>query len=102
MAAGVVVVGGGQAGFQTASSLRAEGYDGPIRLIGEEPQAPYQRPPLSKAFVLGKQDQSRLLLRPESFYKDHDIQLLTGERAISIDRSGGWVGLASGQQFAYD
>ncbi len=63
MAAGVVIVGGGQAGFQAASSLRAEGYEGSIRLICEEPNVPYQRPPLSKAFVLGKQDQTRVLLR---------------------------------------
>jgi 3-phenylpropionate/trans-cinnamate dioxygenase ferredoxin reductase component len=102
MAAGIVIVGGGQAGFQTASSLRSEGYDGPIRVICEEPQVPYQRPPLSKAFVLGKQDQSRLLLRPEPYYQDHDIGLLTGERAVSIDRSARVIQTASGEQIPYD
>ncbi len=102
MSAGVVIVGGGQAGFQAASSLRSEGYDGPIGLICEEPQAPYQRPPLSKAFVLGKQDQTRLLLRPESYYQDHDIRLVTGERAVSIDRAAGRIELASGEQIPYD
>jgi 3-phenylpropionate/trans-cinnamate dioxygenase ferredoxin reductase subunit len=102
MAAGVVIVGGGQAGFQTASSLRSEGYDGPIRLIGEETHVPYQRPPLSKAFVLGKQDQARLLLRPEKYYADHQIDLLSGEQAISIDTSLQRVTLASGEQVPYD
>jgi 3-phenylpropionate/trans-cinnamate dioxygenase ferredoxin reductase component len=102
MAAGVVIVGGGQAGFQTASSLRSEGYEGPIRLIGEEPHIPYQRPPLSKAFVLGKQDQTRLVLRPEKYYTDHHIDLVTGERAVSIDTSGHSVTLASGAQAHYD
>ena len=52
---GVVIVGGGQGGFQTAASLRAEGFDGPITIIGEEPHLPYQRPPLSKGMLLGKQ-----------------------------------------------
>jgi 3-phenylpropionate/trans-cinnamate dioxygenase ferredoxin reductase component len=102
MAAGVVIVGGGQAGFQTASSLRSERYDGPIRLICEEPRIPYQRPPLSKAFVLGKQDQGRLSLRPESYYQDHDIGLLTGERAVSIDRSARVIQTASGERIPYD
>src|SRR5580704_10005054 len=102
MAAGVVIVGGSQAGFQTASSLRSEGYDGPIRLIGEETHVPYQRPPLSKAFVLGKQDQARLLLRPEKYYADHQIDLLSGEQAISIDTSLQRVTLASGEQVPYD
>lgn len=102
MAAGVVIVGSGQAGFQTASSLRSEGYDGPIRLIGEETHVPYQRPPLSKAFVLGKQDQARLLLRPEKYYGDHQIDLLTGEQAISIDTAGRSVTLASGGKISYD
>ena len=59
MSGAVVIVGGGQAGYQTAASLRTEGYDGPVFLIGEESGAPYQRPPLSKAFVLGKQDRDR-------------------------------------------
>src|SRR5579871_5509491 len=102
MAAGVVIVGSGQAGFQTASSLRSEGYDGPIRLIGEEPHVPYQRPPLSKAFVLGKQDQARLLLRPEKYYGDHQIELLPGEQAVSIDTAGRSLALASGGKIRYD
>lgn len=102
MSAGVVIVGAGQAGYQAAASLRTEGYEGSITLIGEEPHPPYQRPPLSKAFVMGKQDQSRLLLRPETYYRDHRIDLLAGERAIAIERTERRVRLESGRQVNYD
>jgi 3-phenylpropionate/trans-cinnamate dioxygenase ferredoxin reductase subunit len=102
MPAGVVIVGGGQAGYQTAASLRTEGYDGPVFLIGEEPGMPYQRPPLSKTFVLGKQDHTRILLRPEIFYRDHRIELLAGEKAVAIDRVSRKVLLRSGGDLDYD
>ena len=100
--AGVVIAGGGQAGFQTASSLRSEGYDGPITLISGEPCAPYQRPPLSKAFMLGKQDRERVLLRPEAYYAAHRIELLTGETVRAIDPPTHRVTLASGSELVYD
>jgi len=96
MPEGVVIVGSGQAGYQTAASLRTEGYEGPVFLIGEEPGAPYQRPPLSKAFVLGKQNHTQILLRPEAFYRDHRIELLTGGKAVAIDRAARKVRLDSG------
>ena len=97
----VVIAGGGQAGYQIAASLRTEGYDGPIVLIGEEPHPPYQRPPLSKAFVMGKQDQARLLLRPESFYSAHNIELLAGEKVAVIERITRRIRLKSGRQLSY-
>ncbi len=87
MSGAVVIVGGGQAGYQTAASLRTEGFDGPVFLIGEEAGAPYQRPPLSKAFVLGKQNHTQILLRPELYYRDHQIELLAGEKALAIDHA---------------
>jgi 3-phenylpropionate/trans-cinnamate dioxygenase ferredoxin reductase subunit len=99
---GVVIVGSGQAGYQTAASLRTEGYEGPVFLIGEESHPPYQRPPLSKAFVLGKQDHAHVLLRPESYYPDHRIELLAGEKAVSIDRTARRVRLESGIALGYD
>ena len=75
---GVLIVGGGQAGFQVAASLRADGYDGPIRLIGAESHPPYQRPPLSKGLLLGKMDRARLLFRQPSYYPAQAIELLLG------------------------
>jgi 3-phenylpropionate/trans-cinnamate dioxygenase ferredoxin reductase subunit len=81
--------------------LRTEGYQGPITIIGDEPHLPYQRPPLSKAFVLGKQDQDRLSLRPESYYANHQIELRRGERVTSIDRGSNSLKLVSGARVSY-
>jgi 3-phenylpropionate/trans-cinnamate dioxygenase ferredoxin reductase component len=101
VSAGTVIVGTGQAGFQTAASLRAEGYQEPITLIGEEPHIPYQRPPLSKGFPLGTQDLESIELRPSNFYQDHDIHLLSGKRVAAIDRTARFVALASGSRVPY-
>lgn len=101
MPAGVLIVGGGQAGFQTAASLRTEGYPGPVTLLGEETHLPYQRPPLSKAFLLGKQSESQVLLRPESFYRDHNIRWVAGEKAVAIEAHEHRVRLASGTAIPY-
>jgi 3-phenylpropionate/trans-cinnamate dioxygenase ferredoxin reductase component len=99
---GVVIVGAGQAGFQVAASLRLEGYEGPIRLIGDEPNLPYQRPPLSKGFMTGQQDIEATALRPLAFYQSHRIDLMTGAKVIAIDRIGRSVSLASGVTLHYD
>ena len=99
---GVVIVGAGQAGFQVAASLRMEGYEGSIALIGDEPNLPYQRPPLSKGFMSGKQDIDATVLRPLSFYEGHRIDLITGARVTEIDRAGRAVRLASGGSLRYD
>jgi 3-phenylpropionate/trans-cinnamate dioxygenase ferredoxin reductase subunit len=95
----VVIVGAGQAGFQVAWSLRTEGYDGSITLIGEERHLPYQRPPLSKGFLLGKQELGHTVLRPEKFYQDQRIDLILGERVESVR---GLVELESGPKIPYD
>ncbi len=100
MDAGVVVVGTGQGGFQLAASLRDEGYDGPIRLIGDEPGLPYQRPPLSKAFLKGDGDPTPLRLRPEAFFAQRRIELIEG-RVAAIDRAGRHVRLEDGATVAY-
>jgi 3-phenylpropionate/trans-cinnamate dioxygenase ferredoxin reductase subunit len=97
----VVIIGGGQGGFQTAASLRAEGYQEPITLIGDEPVVPYQRPPLSKGYLLGKQEQRHAELRPAAFYDTHRITLITA-RATGIDRMARRVALDSGESIAYD
>ena len=97
----VVIIGGGQGGFQTAASLRAEGYQERITLIGDEPGVPYQRPPLSKGYLLGKQDQRHTELRPAAFYETHRITLVTA-RATAIDRGARRVTLDSAEQIEYD
>lgn len=102
MKGGTVIVGTGQAGFQTAASLRSEGYLETITLIGEEPHIPYQRPPLSKGFPLGQQDFESIMLRPESFYRDHRIDLLAGKRVAAIESVERHVRLESGVRIPYD
>src|ERR1700688_1178712 len=87
---GVVIVGAGQGGFQVAASLRTE-----------EPYLPYQRPPLSKEYLLGKQAIEKTELRPGAFYEAQRIDLLTGERAVAIDRENRRVRLASGASIPY-
>jgi 3-phenylpropionate/trans-cinnamate dioxygenase ferredoxin reductase subunit len=97
----VVIVGAGQAGFQVAASLRLEGFDGPITLIGDEPGLPYQRPPLSKGYMSGKQAIESIALRPEAFYEKQRIELLPGDKAVRIDRAARSLTLASGRRVSY-
>lgn len=99
--AGTVIIGAGQSGFSTASSLRSQGYTGDITLVGAEDWAPYQRPPLSKAYLLGDMDDARMLLKPDSFYPQAAITLLTGTTATHIDPARNEVH-AGGQVLRYD
>jgi 3-phenylpropionate/trans-cinnamate dioxygenase ferredoxin reductase component len=92
----VAIVGAGQAGFQTASSLRQEGFAGRVLLIGDEPGLPYQRPPLSKSYLAGDSGLDELWLRPEAFYEKQEIELLAGEAVTAIDGPGRVVRLGSG------
>lgn len=80
-----VVIGAGQAGSSLVAKLRSAGFDGQITLIGEEPVPPYQRPPLSKAYLLGDMALERLFLRPESFYSGQNITLKMGAAVTAID-----------------
>ena len=98
---GVVIVGAGQAGFQIAASLRGQGYEGRIALIGDEPNLPYQRPPLSKGFMTGQQNIEDTTLRPVAFYQSHRIDLVTGTKVTEIDRLDRSVSLASGRRVPY-
>src|ERR1700685_401660 len=100
MSNGVVIVGAGQAGFQVAASLRQEGFDEPIILIGDEPGLPYQRPPLSKGFMAGKQAIEATALRPSVFYEKQRIELLC-DQVAKIDPAGCSVALASGRRVRY-
>ena len=97
----VVVIGAGQAGVQLADSLRDAGYDGPVTLIGDEPGPPGQRPPLSKEFLTDNLTEQDVALRAERFYPARDIRLLTGRRAVRIDRARRTVELHDGSTLAY-
>jgi len=84
---GVVVIGAGQAGASLVSKLRDEGYQDAITLVGDEPVPPYQRPPLSKKYLLGEMSAERLYLRPERYYSDARIDLRLGTPVTGIDRA---------------
>jgi 3-phenylpropionate/trans-cinnamate dioxygenase ferredoxin reductase subunit len=96
------IVGAGQAGFQTAASLRQEGFAGRIMLIGDEPVLPYQRPPLSKSYLAGDSGLDELWLRPEAFYAAHEIEMLAGETVTAIDRPERRLKLGSGDEIVWD
>ncbi|MEX0645954.1 MAG: FAD-dependent oxidoreductase [Parvularculaceae bacterium] len=98
----IVIIGAGQAGAQAAASLRQEGFAGTITLVGEEPVLPYQRPPLSKAYLEGAFEKSRLFLRPAEFYAKEHIEVKIGARAAAIDRAQKQVLLANGEVLLYD
>jgi len=98
----VAIVGTGQAGFQVAASLRQDGFAGRIMLIGDEPVPPYQRPPLSKSYLARESGLDELWLRPESFYAQHQIDLLAGETVTRIDRTKRRLHLASGGELSWD
>ncbi len=97
----VVVVGAGQAGAQLAISLREKGFAGTLALLGDEPDLPYERPPLSKAYLSGEVDQASLALRPAAFWADHHVALLLGERATAIDPAGHALRCESGRVLNY-
>jgi 3-phenylpropionate/trans-cinnamate dioxygenase ferredoxin reductase subunit len=97
----VVIVGAGHAGFQCAASLRQDGFRGEVVLIGDEPSLPYQRPPLSKAYLLGKASATDLLFRPPRFYEDHAIRRVQA-RVEQVERQTQRVLLQSGEAIAYD
>ena len=97
----VVIVGAGHAGVQAAASLRDEGYQGKIILLSDDKAVPYQRPPLSKAFLKGEREKEGLQLRGPRFYAEKGIDLFRGEQAADIDRSARRLDLASGASLAY-
>ncbi|MBZ9708599.1 FAD-dependent oxidoreductase [Mesorhizobium sp. ESP7-2] len=98
----VVIVGAGQAGLSAAEKLRANGFAGSLVLIGEEPHPPYQRPPLSKDYLLGELERDRLKLKPEDWYAKHQITLRLGTGVVAIDRAPRSLRFADGGTLAYD
>ena len=100
--AGMVIIGAGHAAGQAAASLRQEKYEGPITIIGDESHLPYQRPPLSKAYLSGSQEVERVYLRAEKFYQEKDISLRLSPHAEKINRDSKTVELQGGETVDYD
>ena len=98
----LLVIGGGQAAAQTIASARQWGFSGKIRLIGEETALPYQRPPLSKAYLKGEMDEERLYFKPAQWYADQGVEVSLGVRAEAIDRETRSVSLSDGTAVSYD
>ena len=91
-----VVLGAGLAGAKAAETLRAEGFNGRIVVVGEEDEHPYERPPLSKEYLRGESDRQKLFVHDESYYRGHDIELRTATRALTLDPDGHSLTLTSG------
>src|SRR5262245_60005 len=98
----IAIIGAGQAGGQAAYSLSLGGFDGAITLIGDEPAPPYQRPPLSKAYLKGELEAERLFLKPIEYYAEHKVDLITGKAAVSIDLAAKQVALEGGGSAGWD
>lgn len=98
----IVIIGAGQAAAQAVATLRAEGFAGSLCVVGDEPFPPYQRPPLSKAYLAGIFERERLFLKPESFYAQSGCELALGVTATAVDRCARRVKLADGRALSYD
>jgi len=96
-----VIVGASLAGAKAAETLRTEGFDGRVVLIGEETQRPYERPMLSKEYLRGDKPAAKLYVHDEGFYAEHDIELLTGTRVASVDPAAHEVAFADGSRMPY-
>ncbi|WP_424988460.1 NAD(P)/FAD-dependent oxidoreductase [Microbulbifer sp. S227A] len=98
---GTVIIGAGQSALTAAEQLRRRDYGAPITIIGEEAVAPYQRPPLSKTYLLGDVPLNRIVLKPESWYEDNRIALIKNTRAMKVDRETASVSLSDGRTISY-
>lgn len=100
--AGIVIVGGGRAAASAVGELRAQGYEGRVRVIAGERHIPYDHPPLSKGYLQGDDGIDSVYLQPSAWWKEHDVQLLTGSRATSLDVAAHTVTLWTAQEVEYD
>ena len=102
MSESIVIVGAGHCAGQLAARVRAEGFEGRVVVVGDEPHPPYQRPPLSKQYVAGEVEVDRVHLRPSDFYEDANVELLLETRVTAIDRAAQTVALDNGERLGYD
>lgn len=98
---GVVIVGGGLAGQRCAETLRRRGYEGPVRILCAESEAPYDRPPLSKAVLAGTAAEDTVAFRPADWYEENGVELMLGARAGGLEAGAGLVVLAGGEPVPY-
>ncbi len=98
----IVIAGAGQAGVQAVASLRAEGFTGRLTMVGEEIFPPYQRPPLSKAYLAGDFERARLFLKPESFFSENECDLRLGTKVERVETDACRVQLANGDRLPYE
>jgi len=96
-----VIVGASLAGAKAAETLRAENFTGPVVLIGSEEELPYERPPLSKDYLLGKAEREKIYVHPRQWYADNEVDLRVGTTVTGIDRATRVVSLADGSQVGY-
>jgi 3-phenylpropionate/trans-cinnamate dioxygenase ferredoxin reductase subunit len=97
----VLIVGAGHGGAQAAIALRQRKFAGTIAIIGEEPELPYERPPLSKDYLAQEKPFERILIRPESFWVEREVAMLTGRRVVSVDPEGHGITTADGETIGY-
>src|SRR6267378_1653281 len=98
----VANVGGSLTGSSAAATLREEGFDGRVVLLGAEPQLPYDRPPLSKAYLRGGMPFEKTLLRQPEFYRERDIETRLGTRVVSVDPGKRTLELQGGERLEFD
>jgi 3-phenylpropionate/trans-cinnamate dioxygenase ferredoxin reductase subunit len=97
----VLIVGTGHGGAQAAVALRQRKFAGTIAIVGEEPELPYERPPLSKEYLSQEKDFERILLRPESFWQERQVEMLTGKRVVAVDPEAHTVTTSAGETLGY-
>lgn len=101
MTAPILIIGAGQAGIKAAETLRQKGYDGDLVMIGDEAYLPYQRPPLSKAYMKGEMDEERLFLRPQAYFETAAVDLRISTSVTAVDPANKSVELSDGKQLSY-
>ncbi len=97
-----IILGASLAGAKAAEELREQGFDGKLVLVGSELERPYERPPLTKDYLRGESEREKAYVHPERFYDEHDIELLSGVTATSIDPAASTVALHDGRELHYD